>query len=203
MAFTRKWLAALGIDADKIDEIMTAHTEVTEALKTQIAENKTDKASFDEVKTELENTKKKLADLEKEDYKTKYESEKKAHDELKTDIANKESKAKKSSAFKAMLKEKGYSDNAVNKIAKYGGYVDNIEFDNDGKLKDVDKLIANIESEWGEYKPTVHNDVHEPPTPHKTDNKPVDEMAQRMKAFNEKYNEQNFGIKPESKAQKE
>ena len=33
MAFTRKMLKALGIEEDKIDQIMDAHVEVVDALK--------------------------------------------------------------------------------------------------------------------------------------------------------------------------
>ena len=33
MALTRKFLEALGIEQAKIDEIISAHTEVTDALK--------------------------------------------------------------------------------------------------------------------------------------------------------------------------
>ena len=37
MAFTRKFLTSLGIDEDKIETIMTAHIEVTDALKAEIS----------------------------------------------------------------------------------------------------------------------------------------------------------------------
>ena len=33
MALTRKFLSALGIEADKIDEIINAHSETVDALK--------------------------------------------------------------------------------------------------------------------------------------------------------------------------
>ena len=52
------------------------------------------------------------------------------------DIKAKETTAKKSTAFKAYLKEKGYSDNAITKITKYGGYVDGIELDPVGEPAD-------------------------------------------------------------------
>ena len=38
MGLSRKFLAAMGIEADKIDEIIAAHTETTEALKAQVSD---------------------------------------------------------------------------------------------------------------------------------------------------------------------
>ena len=42
MAFTRKFLSALGIEADKVDQIIDAHTEVTDALKSERDKYKAD-----------------------------------------------------------------------------------------------------------------------------------------------------------------
>ena len=42
MALTRKFLSALGIEEDKVDEIIKAHTETVDALKEQRDELKAD-----------------------------------------------------------------------------------------------------------------------------------------------------------------
>ena len=42
MALTRKCLSALGIEAEKIDEIISAHTETVDGLKDEIAKYKGD-----------------------------------------------------------------------------------------------------------------------------------------------------------------
>ena len=53
MALTRKFLTALDIDNAKIEEIITAHTETVEALKSEISEYKAKINNFDDISKEL------------------------------------------------------------------------------------------------------------------------------------------------------
>lgn len=168
MAFSRKALKAMGLTDEQIDSIIELHTESTDAIKADRDKYKEDAEKLSDVQRQLDEANSKLKAAEKDDYKGKYESEKAAHDKLKEDIKAKETTAKKSTAFKAYLKEKGYSDNAITKITKYGGYVDGIELDDEGKIKDSDKLLTSIENEWGEYKPTTTKFTHTPNVPNQT-----------------------------------
>ncbi len=113
MAFTRKFLAAQGIEADKVEAIMAAHVEVVDYHKEQYAELKEKFSDLNQQAakvTELENklseannklseSEKKIELLEKDDYKGKYESEKAAKQKLESEIATKETSAKKDKAF--------------------------------------------------------------------------------------------------------
>ena len=168
MAFSRKALKAMGLTDEQVDSIIELHTESTDAIKADRDKYKEDAEKLSDVQRQLDEANSKISAAEKDDYKGKYESEKAAHDKLKEDIKAKETTAKKSTAFKAYLKEKGYSDNAINKITKYGGYVDGIELDDEGKIKDSDKLLTSIEGEWGEYKPTTTKVTHTPNVPNQT-----------------------------------
>lgn len=168
MAFSRQTLKAMGFTDDQVQSLIDLHTEVTDNLKAEIKKYKEDAEKLSDVQRQLDEANSKISAAEKEDYKGKYESEKAAHDKLKEDIKAKETTAKKSTAFKAYLKEKGYSDNAITKITKYGGYVDGIELDDEGKIKDSDKLLTSIEGEWGEYKPTTTKVTHTPNVPNQT-----------------------------------
>ena len=175
MAFRRNTLKAMGLTDEQVESVIELHTETVNALKADIDKFRDDSEKLTEVKEKLDKAQKELETVKKDDYKGKYESEKAAHDKLKADIATNETKAKKSSAFKAMLKEKGYSENAITKITKYGGYVDGVELDDDGKLTNSEKLMTSIESEWGEYKPQAGTTRHTPVTP------PVGGKIQRTK----------------------
>lgn len=168
MAFSRQTLKAMGFTDDQVQSLIDLHTEVTDNLKAEIKKYKEDAEKLSDVQRQLDEANSKISAAEKDDYKGKYESEKAAHDKLKEDIKAKETTAKKSTAFKAYLKEKGYSDNAITKITKYGGYVDGIELDDEGKIKDSDKLLTSIENEWGEYKPTTTKFTHTPNVPNQT-----------------------------------
>ncbi|WP_303834721.1 hypothetical protein [Ruminococcus flavefaciens] len=165
MALTRKALKAMGLTDEQIDSVIDMHTESTDAIKADRDKYKEEAEKLPDVQRQLDEANSKIAAAEKDDYKGKYEAEKAAHDKLKTEVQTKETTAKKSTAFKAMLKEKGYSDNAITKITKYGGYVDGIELDEKGAIKESDKLLTSIESEWGEYKPTEKHVTHTPNVP--------------------------------------
>lgn len=153
MAFTRKALKAMGLSDEQIDSLIELHTESIDAIKADRDKYKEDAEKLSDVQRQLDEANSKIEAAEKDDYKGKYESEKAAHDKLKEDIKVKETTAKKSTALKAYLKEKGYSDNGITKITKYGDYIKDIELDEDGKIKDADKLIGKVETEWSEYKP--------------------------------------------------
>ena len=52
MRLTRKYLSALGIDADKIDEIIEAHMETVNALKSELDDAKANSGDAEKVKAE-------------------------------------------------------------------------------------------------------------------------------------------------------
>lgn len=165
MGFTRKALKARGYTDEQIDDLIELHTESTDALKADLNKYKEEAEKLPGVQEQLTKAQSDLEAATKDDYKGKYESEKAAHEKLKSDIQAEKTTAKKSNAFKAYLKEKGYSDTAINKITKYGGYIDGIELDDKDQIKEVDKLITSIESEWAEYKPAKKEVKHTPNVP--------------------------------------
>lgn len=198
MAFSRQTLKAMGFTDDQVQSLIDLHTEVTDNLKVEIKKYKEDAEKLSDVQRQLDEATSKLKAAEKDDYKGKYESEKAAHDKLKADIQTKETTSKKESALKSYLKEKGYSDNGITKITKYGDYIKDIELDEDGKIKDADKLIGKVETEWSEYKPQAGTSNFKPNVPTGTQpTKPTSEIAAKMQKFNEKYNYDHYGIKPE------
>lgn len=165
-------LSKAGVSAENMDtaieEIIAGHNATVEALKDDIAElkannqNYTDmKSKFDAQSTELETVKNQLAEME--DYKGKYETTKADYDKFKSDVDGKEKKAKSDIAFKEWLKGQGYSEKGASKIVKYGGFVP--EFDKDGNIKNAEKLTESVNSEWSEYKETVHTEGAKTATP--------------------------------------
>lgn len=150
MALTRKFLSALGIEADKVDEIITAHTEVTDSLK---AERDTYKESAEKLpilQSELDKLKEAADKGEKDPYKVKYEAIREEFEKYKADISTKEIKAKKEEAYKALLKSAGVSEKRIDAILKVSD-IDSIEFDDDGKVKESDKLTESIKNEWSDF----------------------------------------------------
>ena len=58
MALTRKFLSALGIEAEKIDEIIDAHTDTVNALKEERDKYKASHEALQGVQKELDDLKK-------------------------------------------------------------------------------------------------------------------------------------------------
>lgn len=144
---TRKFLTALGIEDENVqDQIISAHTEATDALKEQRDGYKADAEKLPEVQKELDTLKEQSGDKAQ----AKYDKLKKEFDDYKEEQQKKETMSKKKSAYKGLLKEAGISANRIDAVLKVSD-VDGLEFNEDGEIKDSDKLIENIKKEWAEF----------------------------------------------------
>lgn len=150
MSLTRKFLSALGIEDDKVDEIISAHTDTVNALKEQRDSYKADAEKLTSVQKELDDMKAAAEKNGKDAYKVKYEALKEDFDKFKKDQKEKETHAKKEDAFKTILEEVGISEKRIKSVLKVSD-VDAIEFDDDGKVKDVDALKKTISEEWEDF----------------------------------------------------
>ena len=162
MAFTRKYLASLGLENDKIDAIIEAHTEVTDALKADITKYKTEVDKIPALEKQVKEAEQHKADADK--FKADYEAEKAAHDKLKSDNAAQAETAKKTAALKKLLKDSGYHEKGLDKIVKYTD-LNSLELDENGNFKNAEKITADIEGEWGEYKGKTEKFEHVPDNP--------------------------------------
>lgn len=158
MALTRKFLTALGIDADKVDEIINAHTAVTDELKTERDKYKADadklkdtEAKLAKATTELEDAKKQLGG--ENPFEKKYNDLKAEHDKYKADVQAKETKAAKEKAYSNMLKEIGIADKRIDSVLKVTN-LEAVELDEKGALKAKDELVKAAKAEWADFIPT-------------------------------------------------
>ena len=147
MAFTRKMLKAMGIEDEKIEQIIDAHSETVDALKADRDTYKEDAAKLAAVQKELDELKAKGDD----GYKAKYEAEKAAHDALKADIAAKETKKAKTDAYRELLKGANIDEKRIATILRAEApTIDKIELDADGKIKNAEQYTQNIKSDWAD-----------------------------------------------------
>ena len=148
MAFTRKMLKAMGIEDEKIDQIIDAHSETVDALKAERDGFKEDAAKLAAVQKELDALKAKGDD----GYKAKYEAEKAAHDALKADIAAKETKKAKTDAYRELLKGANIDEKRIATILRAEApTIDKIELDADGKIKNAEQYTQSIKSDWADF----------------------------------------------------
>lgn len=163
MALTRKLLTALGIEADKIDQIIEAHIETIEGLKGDRDSYKEKAEKLDSVQNELDELKKKnTADS---GYKEKYEKEHQAFEDYKRGIDEEKSKQAKKDAYKELLKKAGVSEKRVEAILKVTD-LGAIEMDDKGAIKKADEIEKNIKTEWADFietKKKTGAEVNNPP----------------------------------------
>ena len=156
MSVTRKALAAMGIEAEKIDQIIEMHTETVSALKEQIGELKDnlDKAKAEseklpDVQKELDDLKEKVAAEAKEREGKDYDKLKEQFEKYKTEQEAKETNAAKEKALRELLTDMKVSEKGIKQIIKWQG-VGNIEME-DGKIKDASALRKSIKEDWSDY----------------------------------------------------
>jgi hypothetical protein len=142
----------MGIEADKVDEIINAHIEVVDGLKEERDNFKKDAEKLADVEKELTKAKEKIAKngdgetVSKEDY----DRLKKEYDDYKADITAKTTRTEKENAFRELLKSVGVSEKRLNAIIKVSD-IDGLELEKDGKIKNADKHTETIKSEWAEF----------------------------------------------------
>lgn len=162
MAFTRKFLSSLGIDDDKVDTIITAHTEVTDALKEERDKYKADAEKLSDVQKELNKA------LEKSDdgYKEKYNDLVKEYDDYKQSISAEKEQQKKSDAYKKLLIDAGVAEKRLATVLKVDAdIISKLEFDDHGEIKDADKIKDTVKSEWADFITQTEEHGTDPATP--------------------------------------
>lgn len=174
MALTRKFLSALDIDPEKIDEIISAHADTVEALKEErdVAKKdaekyKTDAEKFSSAQKELEDLKTQgpsLFETRFNEMKEEKDKLQKEFDDYKSNVDKAEVRRSKESAYRELLKKANISEKRIDKILKVSE-IDKLEIDKDGKLKDEENLSKSIKEEWGDFIIQEHQSGASVPTP--------------------------------------
>lgn len=153
MSLTRKMLKAMGIEDEKVDQIIEAHRETVDALKDEIEENKDAAEKLENVQKELNklkaDAKEAEAKGEKDPYKVKYEAIKEEYEKYKQQITDKEAKAEKEKLYTELLKEAGVSEKRIAAVLKVSD-LEAVEIE-DGKIKNAKDLEKSIKEEWADF----------------------------------------------------
>lgn len=156
MALTRKFLAAMSIDEDKIEEIIAAHTDTTTALKEErdkwkedAEKYKADAAKLPEVQKELDDLK---ADDSQNEFEQKYNELKAEYEKYKAEEEAKELTDKKTKAYRQILKDAGIADKRIDTVIKASpDKIEALEFDEEGKVKGAEELHEKLQDEWSDF----------------------------------------------------
>lgn len=146
MSITRKLLKGMGLTDEQQDTIMEAHLETVNGLKSDIDKYKGDAEKLPNVQKELDEMKA----AGDGGWKEKHDTLKKEFEQYKADQTAKETRSAKESAVRAMLKDAGISEKRLDSVLKVYD-VDSVELDENGALKDADKLTDSVKTEWADF----------------------------------------------------
>lgn len=163
MALTRPLLKAMGIDDDKVDQIISAHTETVNALKEQRDQYKADAEKLPKVQKQLDDLK---AAADDGGYEAKYNAEHKAFEDYKAQVAAEKVTAEKTGLYRQLLLDTGIPKKQADAIIRITDM--NSVTVKDGKLDNKDQLTEGIKSEWGSFI------VQQKTDPAKVDTPPAD-----------------------------
>lgn len=143
-------LKAMGIEDEKIDQIIEEHAETVNALKQQRDQYKVDAEKLPGVQKELDDLKEAAEKDGENPYKAKYEELQQQFDDYKAEVTARETKAKKTAAYRKLLKDAKVSEKRLDSILKLSP-VDDIELDDKGEIKDAENVKKKIEEEWSDF----------------------------------------------------
>lgn len=157
MSLTRKFLSAMGIEAEKIEQIIDGHSETVTALQEEIDKAKAEAAQY---KTEAD----KLGAVQKEldDYREQVEAEakkregkdydalKKEFDDYKAEVKRKETFAEKEKFLNELMNDMHFSDEGKRIILKYHG-ADCVNIDDSGKFTNAKEVRKDLEGDFSKY----------------------------------------------------
>ena len=192
MALTRKMLAAMDIPAEKIDEIITAHTETVNAIKEERDSLKSDAESLKSVEKDLAKANEELEKFRSGNWEKKYNDLKGEYDSFKTETETKAIKTAKESAYKKLLLDAGVSDKRVASILKVSD-IDSLKLDNDGKIQDADKLTESVKTEWADFIVTKQEQGASTPKPQSNEGGNDIKQPSRAAQLAAKYREEHYG----------
>lgn len=161
MSLTRKMLTAMGIEADKIDQIIESHTETVDGLKKQAA-------AYKEEADKVPELEKKVQQLEdekpSEDWEKKYGELTEQFESYKTKVASEKAEADKKRLYRELLRQAGIAEekhvDAILRVADLSEV--NVK---DGEIEGADELKESIAKEWDAFIPQQQTKGANVPTP--------------------------------------
>lgn len=158
MALTREFLSALGIEKEKHQAIIDAHTETTDALKADRDRYKAEAEKLPGVQAELEKAQAAAKDS------GKYDKLKEEFDKYKADVEKEKALSAKRDVLREIAKDAGLSEAGIAKALKYHDF-DKLELDEKGAVKDKSAVLKGLKEEWPEYIQTTATKGAETATP--------------------------------------
>lgn len=146
-----------------------AIAKLTKAISTTVGNEFVDKARYKAKLTEIDELTGKLQTAEDSvttanTWKEKYETLAGEFEAYKGEQAQKEARADKESAYRALLKEAGVGEKRIPTVMRVTD-IDSLELTAKGELKGADKLIEGVRADWADFIETTEVQGAETPFP--------------------------------------
>lgn len=162
MALTRKMLKAMGIEDEKTEQIIEAHTETVDALKAERDEARVAAADAEQLRRRLEEAEAGSG----EDYRAALEAERAAFAAYKAEREGADAEAQRRALFRTQLEELGIVGKRADAVARAA---DLSAFEVEGgAFKDAAAVQEAIRADWGDLVPVSvakGAEVPRPPVP--------------------------------------
>ena len=200
MALSRRYLKGMGLTEEQVSAIIEANEETITGLTDKIEKlqsaNKEAERKFTSLQSEYDSLKE-STDTSKTPYKKKYEEElatreklQQEYDSYKAGVEEEKAIAKKSDAYRKLLKDAGINDKRIDSVLKVSPFKD-VEFEEDGTVKDKDKLIESIKNDWSDF--IMTKEVQGATVAHPIVNKQSEKKVSRAAELAAKYHANLYG----------
>ena len=147
MALTRKMLKAMGIEDEKIDQIIEEHVESIDGLKAERDRYKEGAEEAEGLRKQLEEAKK--AGDGAGEYEEKYKAKCKELDDFKAKVDSEAAEREKRGLYRELLAGAGVDPKRIDTVLKVSD-LSGVTV-KDGAIEGADDLTESIKSDWSDF----------------------------------------------------
>ena len=147
MALTRKMLKAMGIEDEKIDQIIEEHVESIDGLKAERDRYKAGAEEAEGLRKQLDEAK--AAGEGAGEYEEKYKAAVKMLNDYKAEVAGEKAAAEKRGLYRKLLESAGVDPKRIDTVLKVSD-LEGVTV-KDGAIEDADKLTEGIKADWSDF----------------------------------------------------
>lgn len=147
MALTRKMLEAMGIENEKVDQIIEMHVESIDGLKAERDRYKSGAEEAEGLRKQLEEAK--AAGEGAGEYEEKYKAKCKELDDYKAKVDGEAAEREKRGLYRKLLADQGVDPKRIDTVLKVSD-LSGVTV-KDGAIEGADELAESIKSDWADF----------------------------------------------------
>lgn len=140
-------LKAMGIEDEKIEQIIEEHVESIDGLKAERDRYMSGAEEAEGLRKQLEEAK--AAGEGAGEYEEKYKAKCKELDDYKAEVAGEKAAAEKRGLYRQLLESAGVDPKRIETVLKVSD-LENVTV-KDGAIEDADKLTESIKADWADF----------------------------------------------------